>query len=238
MSHTRVTLGDHPHIQRTRRHQTHRETVMRANDGVCHICGKGGADTIDHIVAVAWGGSDDITNLAPAHTSCNSRKRDAKPATWTHTRPSMWLPGMCPNGKKARKPISFGRAFGIVLLALFLFPLVLGLIVSAIGLSHAQSLPQTPINIATVAPAAVVEESPYFLDSPKGVALMADTRSAWADLSRAEKKAACTAAASHKPGAFARAVGLPAASIKTWMWAEREGWNLHGPIEQQYCPYS
>ena len=63
---------------------------MRANNGMCHICGEGGADAIDHIVPVAWGGSDDISNLAPAHTSCNSARGDAAPPPWTYTRPSMW----------------------------------------------------------------------------------------------------------------------------------------------------
>lgn len=69
---------------------------MRANNGMCHICGEGGADAIDHIVPVAWGGSDDISNLAPAHTSCNSARGDAAPPPWTYTRPSMWLPGFGP----------------------------------------------------------------------------------------------------------------------------------------------
>lgn len=90
-------MHGHPHVERTRRHQQHREAVMRRDHGVCHICGQPAADAIDHIVPVAWGGSDDPTNLAPAHTSCNSRKRDARPDDWTWNRPSMWLPGYGPN---------------------------------------------------------------------------------------------------------------------------------------------
>jgi len=73
--------------------------VMRSHNGVCHICGQGAADAIDHIVPVAWGGSDDPSNLAPAHTSCNSAKGDAPPAQWTYSRPSMWLPGYGPRAE-------------------------------------------------------------------------------------------------------------------------------------------
>lgn len=73
---------------------------MRAHNGVCHICGQGAADAIDHIVPVSWGGSDDPSNLAPAHTSCNTAKGDAAPPQWTYSRPSMWLPGYGPRASK------------------------------------------------------------------------------------------------------------------------------------------
>lgn len=43
--------------------------------GVCHICGEGGADTRDHVVPVDLGGSNDESNLRPAHRSCNSSKK-------------------------------------------------------------------------------------------------------------------------------------------------------------------
>ena len=86
-----------PGVQRTRRHGRHREMVMRRDQGVCHLCGGGHADAIDHIVPVAWGGSDDPTNLAPAHTSCNSSKGAAMPDPWTWEVPSMWISGYGPN---------------------------------------------------------------------------------------------------------------------------------------------
>jgi 5-methylcytosine-specific restriction endonuclease McrA len=48
----------------------------------CHICGRPftqRADiTADHIVPVARGGSNDISNLSPAHLSCNSRRGGQK----------------------------------------------------------------------------------------------------------------------------------------------------------------
>ena len=90
-----------PGVQRTRRHGRHREMVMRRDQGVCHLCGSGHADAIDHIVPVAWGGSDDPTNLAPAHTSCNSSKGAAMPDPWTWDVPSMWISGYGPNVGRA-----------------------------------------------------------------------------------------------------------------------------------------
>lgn len=98
-----------PRVRRTRRHQRHRERVMRAHNGVCHICGQSAADAIDHIVPVSWGGSDDPSNLAPAHTSCNTAKGDAAPPQWTYSRPSMWLPGY---GPRAAKPSGGGSGGG------------------------------------------------------------------------------------------------------------------------------
>lgn len=87
-----------PGVQRVRKHQKHRETVMRTAHGICHLCGVGGADAIDHIVPVAWGGSDEPRNLAPAHTSCNSQKGAGAPEQWTYGHPDMWIPGFGPNG--------------------------------------------------------------------------------------------------------------------------------------------
>jgi 5-methylcytosine-specific restriction endonuclease McrA len=51
---------------------------VRANATVCHICGKGftAADpaVADHVYPRGYGGSDDLSNLRPAHRSCNGRK--------------------------------------------------------------------------------------------------------------------------------------------------------------------
>lgn len=55
-----------------------REQVL-AQDDTCWLCGKPGADTIDHLVPISKGGSLlDKTNLRPAHFACNSRRGDGR----------------------------------------------------------------------------------------------------------------------------------------------------------------
>ena len=44
---------------------------------VCHICGKPGATSADHLLPRSRCGTDAITNLRPAHRRCNSRRGDA-----------------------------------------------------------------------------------------------------------------------------------------------------------------
>jgi hypothetical protein len=106
---------------------------MRAHEGVCHVCGEGAADSIDHLVPVAWGGSDDPSNLAPAHTSCNSARGDARPPEWAYERPSMWLPGYGPRSSNARSAQRAGRpGCGTYALAVLL-GLMSGGVVSSIG---------------------------------------------------------------------------------------------------------
>lgn len=97
---TDVPRHGYPGLERSRRHGTHREEVMRNNGGICHLCGGDSSDAIDHIVPVAWGGSDEIANLAPAHSSCNSSKgasRDTGPDEYTWHHPEMWIDGYGPN---------------------------------------------------------------------------------------------------------------------------------------------
>lgn len=105
---------------------------MRAHDGVCHICGQGAADAIDHIVPVAWGGSDDPSNLAPAHTSCNTAKGDAAPPQWTYSRPSMWLPGYGPKAA-SRSGGSGGPGCWAIGAAVVVALMVGGLVGSLVG---------------------------------------------------------------------------------------------------------
>jgi 5-methylcytosine-specific restriction endonuclease McrA len=49
--------------------------VIERDQGVCHICGREGADTADHLVPRSAGGdSTDMGLLAAAHRACNSRR--------------------------------------------------------------------------------------------------------------------------------------------------------------------
>jgi 5-methylcytosine-specific restriction protein A len=48
--------------------------ILRRDSHTCVYCGAP-AETVDHIVASAHGGSDDDTNLVAACESCNERKR-------------------------------------------------------------------------------------------------------------------------------------------------------------------
>jgi 5-methylcytosine-specific restriction endonuclease McrA len=50
-----------------RRLQTLRQKVFSYYGDVCWLCGQEGADTIDHVIMVAHGGSNTIDNLRPAH---------------------------------------------------------------------------------------------------------------------------------------------------------------------------
>lgn len=43
-----------------------RAAILQATD-VCWLCGKHGADTVDHIIPLAQGGTNTLNNLRPAH---------------------------------------------------------------------------------------------------------------------------------------------------------------------------
>jgi len=49
--------------------------VIARDKGTCHICGHSGANSVDHVIPHARGGSDDMANLKAAHLRCNEDKR-------------------------------------------------------------------------------------------------------------------------------------------------------------------
>lgn len=51
-----------------------RQAVLRAHGHQCFYCGKGDADTVDHIIPVVMRGPDGLENLIAACGFCNSAK--------------------------------------------------------------------------------------------------------------------------------------------------------------------
>jgi 5-methylcytosine-specific restriction protein A len=53
--------------------------VMHLHDGVCHACGRPGADQVDHVIPLAEGGDDTMDNLRPIHAQpCHVAKTQAE----------------------------------------------------------------------------------------------------------------------------------------------------------------
>ena len=53
---------------------TYRREILRRDGFICHLCGKRGADTVDHLLPVSKGGNDSSDNLRAAHLSCNASR--------------------------------------------------------------------------------------------------------------------------------------------------------------------
>lgn len=58
----------------TRQWRSTRTRILQRDQGVCGICGKPGADSVDHVLAVRNGGGDHDSNLRAAHLACNRQK--------------------------------------------------------------------------------------------------------------------------------------------------------------------
>jgi 5-methylcytosine-specific restriction endonuclease McrA len=73
----------HPHHRaweraRNRRadRQGYRDPAYRSapKRGICWLCGLPGADTRDHVRPLSKGGTNDPSNIRPAHRACNSAR--------------------------------------------------------------------------------------------------------------------------------------------------------------------
>jgi 5-methylcytosine-specific restriction enzyme A len=54
--------------------ETLRRKVLARDRTCCYLCDRLGADQVDHLVEVADGGTNDLTNLASCHAACHDRK--------------------------------------------------------------------------------------------------------------------------------------------------------------------
>lgn len=52
-----------------------RASVLRRDRGICYVCHQAGADTVDHVVPLARGGTSHPSNLAAIHSRpCHATK--------------------------------------------------------------------------------------------------------------------------------------------------------------------
>jgi 5-methylcytosine-specific restriction endonuclease McrA len=59
-----------------------KQELIKLSKQNCFYCGSSQRITIDHVVAIARGGTDSIGNLVPACKSCNSSKRQLTIMEW------------------------------------------------------------------------------------------------------------------------------------------------------------
>lgn len=61
--------------------------VLATYGTTCHLCGRPGADTADHVVAQVHGGEHSLDNLRPAHGPCNYSRGSMSLAEWFDRHP-------------------------------------------------------------------------------------------------------------------------------------------------------
>jgi 5-methylcytosine-specific restriction endonuclease McrA len=54
--------------------ETLRRKVLVRDMGTCFLCGRLGANQVDHLIEVADGGTNELTNLASCHADRHARK--------------------------------------------------------------------------------------------------------------------------------------------------------------------
>lgn len=78
-------------LRRTHRYRRARAAVLQRDRGMCWLCGRPGADTVDHVVPLSLGGDPvDVLNMRAAHRSCNSRRGAAIPGRMTTGTSRQW----------------------------------------------------------------------------------------------------------------------------------------------------
>jgi len=56
--------------------QRKKARVIRRDGGICHLCGRPGADTADHLIPWSHTHDDSMGNLKAAHDRCNRIRGD------------------------------------------------------------------------------------------------------------------------------------------------------------------
>jgi 5-methylcytosine-specific restriction endonuclease McrA len=62
-------------------YQRVRKEVLERDYYTCHYCGQE-ANTVDHVIPISKGGTDEATNMVAACIKCNSGKRDRMTPTF------------------------------------------------------------------------------------------------------------------------------------------------------------
>lgn len=58
-------------VRRSGKHASVRRRVLEAYGDTCHLCGKPGAKSMDHVIPRSQGGKYSLSNLRPSHAVCN-----------------------------------------------------------------------------------------------------------------------------------------------------------------------
>lgn len=68
--------------------QAENKRTMRRWRRVCHVCGRGGADRVDHVIPLSQGGTDDEANRRPIHEEpCHREKTERERAAGRAAKP-------------------------------------------------------------------------------------------------------------------------------------------------------
>lgn len=77
--------------------QKWRGIVLQVYGTTCHLCGKPGANSADHIIPRSKGGNDTLENLRPAHQQCNAARTDMSLGEWFARYPANQRPQLPPS---------------------------------------------------------------------------------------------------------------------------------------------